>query len=72
MATRRRRNRTRLRPVNNGYRETVSPDGSRILFKSAGQLYMRVNHTSTAWVSESENPAFTGEAEEVVLATDDG
>jgi hypothetical protein len=43
--------------ANPTYRETMSPDGSRLLFLSpheGGQLYMRVNHTSTAWVSEPE------------------
>jgi hypothetical protein len=50
-----------------GYRQSVSPDGTRVLFTYEGQLYMRVEHTSTALVSESENPAFTEPAQEVVL-----
>lgn len=41
------------------YRETVSPDGSRVMFVSppddpSGQLYMRVDHDHTAWVSQPE------------------
>jgi hypothetical protein len=39
------------------YRESVSSDGSRITFLTVGenpQLYLRRDHTSTAWVSESE------------------
>jgi len=37
-----------------GYRETISPDGSRVLFTNGGQLYMRVDDSSTAWISEPE------------------
>src|SRR4029078_4931026 len=44
------------------YRPTVSADGSRAVFVSPGtnptegerQLYLRRDHTSTAWVSEPE------------------
>src|SRR6185437_5191459 len=40
------------------YRENVSPDGSHVFFMSAGQLYARVDHERTVWVSEPQ----TGEA----------
>lgn len=49
------------------YRETISPDGSRVLFTSAGQLYMRVDHTSTAWISEPETSGIPPTPENVVL-----
>ena len=54
-----------------GYRATVSSDGSRLLFVSplAGnkQLYLRRNHTDTIWVSEPESNTFAGEPEGVEL-----
>jgi hypothetical protein len=41
-----------------GYRESVSSDGSRVLFVSPyegeRQLYMRRNHADTVWISEPE------------------
>src|SRR5829696_861760 len=45
------------------YRRTVSPDGSRVLFVSpdAGttrQLYMRIDQSRTAWVSQPETRDF--------------
>jgi hypothetical protein len=56
-----------------GYRQSVSPDGSRVFFTAEGQLYMRVNHSTTVLISESENPAFSGASEGVILkqVTDD-
>jgi hypothetical protein len=52
------------------YRESVSDDGSRIAFLSRKegwkQLYLRRDHTSTAWVSEAEGTGVTA-AEEVRL-----
>ena len=53
-----------------GYRYTVSPDGSRVLFLSPlgseGQLYERVDHSRTVWISEPEGGS-APMAEEVVL-----
>jgi len=53
------------------YRQTVSSDGSRVLFTSPAngneQLYMRRNHSNTVWVSEPESTGFSGEPEEVSL-----
>lgn len=49
------------------YRQTVSPDGTRILFMASGQLFMRIDHTRTAWISKSENQSFAGQADEVIL-----
>ncbi len=50
-------------------RGTVSPDGSRILFRSPAnepsQLYMRKDATSTAWISEPELPGPSFEPEDV-------
>ncbi|HEX7289915.1 MAG TPA: hypothetical protein VF250_02200 [Conexibacter sp.] len=65
------------------YRESISPDGSRVTFISppdpSGQLYMRVDHASTAWISEPENGApppqdvvlqqVTGDSRHVIFAT---
>jgi hypothetical protein len=51
--------------------DTVSSDGSRILFKSpvdgtsASQLYMRKNGNSTVWVSQSEASASNPEPQNV-------
>jgi hypothetical protein len=49
--------------------ETVSPDGNRILFSTAEephpQLYVRVNHASTDWISESEGSTPVAEPENV-------
>ncbi|HET9152754.1 MAG TPA: hypothetical protein VFN85_01400 [Solirubrobacterales bacterium] len=54
-----------------GYRATVSRDGSRLLFASPAsgnqQLYMRINHSKTVWISEPEASGFSGEPEEVLL-----
>jgi hypothetical protein len=52
---------------------TMSPDGSRQTFEAAPtegaprQLYLRIDHSRTALVSESENEAFTEEAQGVVF-----
>jgi len=55
--------------VGSTYRNQMSADGSRQIFESPptgnSQLYLRISHTRTALISESENPAFTGEAEGV-------
>jgi hypothetical protein len=52
------------------YRESVSSDGSRVSFLSRkegwNQLYLRRDHTSTAWVSEAEGTGATA-AENVRL-----
>ena len=52
------------------YRESVSDDGSRIAFLSRQegwkQLYLRRDHTSTAWVSQAEGTGVTA-AENVRL-----
>jgi hypothetical protein len=52
------------------YRESVSHDGSRVAFLSRkegwNQLYLRRDHTSTAWVSEAEGTGVTA-AENVRL-----
>ena len=57
-----------------GYRESVSSDGSRLAFyapftgnQNLRQLYLRRNHTDTVWVSEPESPSFTGKPEKVEL-----
>lgn len=61
-----------------GYRATVSADGSRLLFTSPaggeGQLYLRRNHASTALVSESEGSTPVTSPSEVRLgwASPDG
>ncbi|HEX7290167.1 MAG TPA: hypothetical protein VF250_03480 [Conexibacter sp.] len=54
------------------YRESISPDGSRVTFTSppgpSGQLYMRVvDHASTAWVSEPEVSGSPPTPQDVVL-----
>jgi len=52
------------------YRETVSPDGSRVLFMSppsGGQLYARVDHERTVWVSEPETRDASPAPEAVLL-----
>jgi hypothetical protein len=45
------------------YRESVSDDGSRVAFISRkegwNQVYLRRDHTSTAWVSEAEGTGVT-------------
>jgi len=50
-------------------RGTMSADGSRQTFEAPptgnSQLYLRIDHSRTALVSESENGAFTEEAQEV-------
>jgi len=38
-----------------GFRGTMSADGSRQSFVVGGQLYLRIDNNRTAWVSESEN-----------------
>lgn len=54
-----------------GTPRTMSPDGSRQTFEAAptkgapSQLYLRIDHSRTALVSESENAAFTEEAQNV-------
>ncbi len=51
--------------------DTVSEDGSRVIFKAAPeagkseQLYLRRNHTDTAWISEPEGSTPVAEPEEV-------
>jgi hypothetical protein len=57
--------------VNLFNRDTVSADGSRVLFvasppASPTQLYMRRDHTDTVWVSESEGTTPVAEPEEVL------
>lgn len=46
------------RDLQQAYRQTVSPDGSRVFFMSptgsAGQLYERVDHSRTVWISQPE------------------
>lgn len=53
-----------------GYRETVSADGSRVMFVSPyegrQQLYIRRNHSDTVWVSQPEYGS-PGEPKNVVL-----
>jgi hypothetical protein len=52
------------------YRNTVSADGARIAFISpplgASQLYMRIDHARTVWISEPEG-SFSGTPEGVQL-----
>lgn len=61
-----------------GYRREMSADGSRLLFASPAegtqQLYQRIDGERTVLISESENPSFAGEPQEVHLqaATPDG
>lgn len=54
----------------NHYRDSVSKDGSRVAFiaskEGQPQIYLRRNHTSTAWVSEPER-ALGGAPENVQL-----
>jgi hypothetical protein len=54
------------------YRGAMSADGSRQAFLAAPtpgmpQLYLRIDHSRTAWITESENPSFPGEAERVAF-----
>lgn len=53
------------------YRGTVSPDGSRVLFVSPptpeGQLYARIDHERTAWVSQPETRGVPPTPENVIL-----
>jgi hypothetical protein len=65
------------------YRESVSPDGSRVMFVSppgpSGQLYMRIDDARTVWVSEPESGSplpegvvlqqVTGDSRHVIFAT---
>ena len=66
------------RDITQMYRQTVSPDGSRVLFLSPavsargqwsvdGQLYERVDHSRTVWVSEPEVSGSPPTPENVVL-----
>lgn len=52
-----------------GVRGTMSADGSRQMFLAPpfgnSQLYLRIDHSRTARISESENEAFTEEAQGV-------
>lgn len=52
------------------YRGGMSADGSRLAFLASPafgpqQLYLRIDHSRTELVSESENPAYTEEPQEV-------
>ncbi len=63
-----------------GFRGTMSADGTRQSFvasPTAGaprQLYLRIDNSRTAWVTEPENPSFSGEAENLYFEgmTSDG
>lgn len=44
--------------VPSGVRNTMSPDGSRVAFTSSGQLYMHIDGTRTAWLSEPERSSW--------------
>jgi hypothetical protein len=54
-----------------GYRATVSSDGSRVIFAAPAsgsqQIYLRRNHNDTVWVSESESAVPVAEPENVQL-----
>jgi hypothetical protein len=60
------------------YRQTVSPDGSRVMFlspvSSEGQLYERIDHERTVWISQPETNGPAPTPENVVLqqVTGDG
>lgn len=65
---------SRVEPKNaQGVRGTMSADGSRQMFLAAPtagapqQLYLRIDHSRTDFVSESENPAFNEEAQNVLF-----
>jgi WD40-like Beta Propeller Repeat len=54
-----------------GYRATVSSDGSRLIFaapaQGSQQLYLRRNHSNTVWVTKSESTVPVAEPENVRL-----
>jgi hypothetical protein len=60
-----------LERANGGFRGTISADGSRQTFiasPTAGalpQLYLRIDNDRTEWISESENPFFSSEPENI-------
>jgi hypothetical protein len=60
-----------LEEPNGGFRGTISADGSGQTFlasPTAGalpQLYLRIDNDHTDWVTEPENPSFSGEPEVV-------